>query len=301
MNRTSIEWAEMTWNPTTGCRKISPGCEHCYAAAVAKRRWGERPFEDVREHADRLDQPLKLTKPKRIFVDSMSDLFHDAVSLEFIAEVYDVMACATRDCGRRHEHEEECWQGDPHTYLVLTKRPQRAAKVIDVEIPRVTYEWPGNRPICVMMETGGWPLPNVQMGVSVESQEYMWRVRELLKIPAAVRFVSAEPLLGRLDFGDTLEWLDGVIVGGESGVGARPCWMDDVKWVVDQCVEAGVPAYVKQLGARPTEKVARVNMFGKPVIEHKELRLLDAKGGKLEEWPEWARVRELPRARATGT
>lgn len=222
-----IEWTDATWNPVTGCDHVSPGCDNCYAEAIAKRF--HRPFIGAVEcHADRLEMPLRWRKPRRVFVNSVSDLFHPDVPDSFIAKVFTVMARA-----------------EAHTFQVLTKRPQRMAAFLKaLTSPRPDV----------------WPLPNVWLGVSVENQRYAdLRIPHLLATPAAVRFISAEPLLGPI--GLSLEWvpglvnsrrdygaLDWVIVGGESGHGARPMEVAWARHLRDQCVATHVPFFFKQWG-----------------------------------------------------
>jgi len=218
----TIEWTEATWNPTTGCDRTSPGCDHCYALELSKRlkAMGQPKYQNDGDpstsgpgfgltiHADQLDVPLRWKKPRLIFVDSMSDLFHLAVPDEFIAAVFDTMANTPQ-----------------HTYQILTKRSQR------------------------LRDMGGqlsWPA-NVWMGVTVESDRYCFRADHLRTVPAAVRFVSAEPLLGplpRLDL-DAIDWL---IAGGESGPKARrmdPAWVRNLR---DAATQRGVPFFFKQWG-----------------------------------------------------
>jgi protein gp37 len=209
----SIEWTEATWNPVTGCSKVSPGCAHCYAETFAERFRGVpgHPYErgfDLQLRPERLEQPLKWTQPRMIFVNSMSDLFHEDVPDEFIESVLGVMAKA-----------------DWHTFQVLTKRSERLAHLA----PRLA-----------------WP-DNVWMGVSVENQRWTCRVDHLREVPAKVHFLSCEPLLGplRLD----LRGIDWVIVGGESGPHARPMRADWVREIRQQCQEAGVAFFFKQWGA----------------------------------------------------
>ena len=209
----SIEWTESTWNPVTGCTKISPGCAHCYAERMAKRlrAMGQANYRNgfrltVHEHALRL--PLTWKRPQTIFVNSMSDLFHRDVPAAFIHEVFAVMAAA-----------------DWHTFQVLTKRSGRLAQLA----PRL-----------------GW-RDNIWMGVSVESQRYVQRIEDLAGAPAAIKFLSLEPLLGPLE-GLKLDGIDWVIVGGESGPGARPMREDWVLDIRDQCQAAGVPFFFKQWG-----------------------------------------------------
>src|SRR5580658_4659864 len=210
-DRSSIEWTEATWNPTTGCDRTSPGCDRCYALTLAKRlkAMGVAKYQNdgdprtsgpgfrVTVHPDALDLPLHWASPRTVFVNSMSDLFHDDVPLEFIRQVFNVMA-----------------ETSQHTYQVLTKRAQRLAKVAE-DLP--------------------WPA-NVWMGVSIENDRYAFRANHLRSVPAAVRFLSVEPMLGpvpSLDFSG-IHW---VIAGGESGHGARPI---GATWVMDlqeRCAE----------------------------------------------------------------
>jgi len=209
----SIEWTEATWNPVTGCSKVSPGCAHCYAETFAERFRGVpgHPYErgfDLQLRPERLEQPLEWTQPRMIFVNSMSDLFHDDVPGQFIESVLGVMA-------------EAHW----HTFQILTKRSERLAQLA----PRLP-----------------WP-DNVWIGVSVENQRWTCRIDDLRKVPAKVHFLSCEPLLGalRLD----LQGIDWVIVGGESGPHARPMKADWVREIRQQCQETGVPFFFKQWGA----------------------------------------------------
>ena len=243
-DKTHIEWTDATWNPVTGCTKVSAGCKHCYAerdwarlAANQMTRYYGREFTDVRCHPDVLDLPQRWTKPRRIFVNSMSDLFHEAVPDEFIADVFRAMAWA-------HQH----------SFQVLTKRPERMLRLLtDIEwedsVTDNAHEcrdWP-------------WPLPNVWLGVSVEDQDTAdERIPLLLQTPAAVRWISAEPLLeditifsldGPIDVPDgaqsPIHW---VVAGGESGPKARPMHLEWARSLRDQCAAAGVPFLFKQWG-----------------------------------------------------
>jgi len=241
MNRTKIEWTDYTWNPVTGCTKVSPGCEHCYADRTAKRMRGRfgYPVDDpfrVTLHADRLKEPLHLRAPSRVLVCSMGDLFHEDVSFAFVLQVFTTMKRAY-------------W----HTFQVLTKRPAQMQKTL---ADRIFARWVS------------WPLPNVWLGVSAENQEcFDERVPALLECPAAVRYASLEPLLEPVENampcllylpgGTTtpyVPWvkLDWVIVGGETGPGARPM---DPAWprgIRDQCKMADVPFFMKQMsGGEP--------------------------------------------------
>lgn len=218
----SIEWTEATWNPVTGCTKISPGCKHCYAERMAKRlkAMGQPKYANefkLTTHPAYLDQPLGWKKPRMVFVNSMSDLFHEEVPLSFIHDVFDVMRRASQ-----------------HTFQVLTKRSHRLLG-LNPEI-----DWPDN----------------VWMGVSVENQDYTFRIEHLRKTSAHVKFLSLEPLLGPLPHLN-LDGIDWVIVGGESGPGARPM---DEQWVVDirdQCQASEVPFFFKQWGGFRRKEAGR--------------------------------------------
>ncbi len=223
MASTKIEWTEATWNPVTGCSKISPGCAHCYAERLARRlkAMGQPNYANgfaLTTHEHVLEAPLKWKKPQMIFVNSMSDLFHSKVPLAFIKKVFSVMR-----------------QGDYHCFQVLTKRARRAARVAP-----------------------GLPWPdNVWMGVTVESADYAARIDDLRRIPARVRFLSMEPLLGPMP-GLNLAGIDWVIVGGESGPGARPMHPDWVRDIRGQCAEAGVAFFFKQWGGTNKKKAGRL-------------------------------------------
>ncbi|MGE0229012.1 MAG: DUF5131 family protein [Dehalococcoidia bacterium] len=211
-DRSSIEWTDATWNPVTGCTKVSPGCAHCYAERFAERFRGVpgHPYEhgfDLQLWPTRLRQPLSWRSPRRVFVNSMSDLFHDDVPASFIMSVFRVM-------------NEANW----HQFQVLTKRPERASEIAHM------VEW----------------TPNIWMGVSVENQRWETRTDALREIPAALKFLSCEPLLGPINL--RLGGIDWVIVGGESGPKARPMREDWAKSIRDQCAEAGVPFFFKQWG-----------------------------------------------------
>ena len=222
MSATSkIEWTDATWNPVTGCTQISPGCAHCYAKTFAERFRGVpgHPYEpgfDLTLRPERLEQPLRWQKPHMIFVNSMSDLFHDGVSDDYIASVFRVMEEASH-----------------HIFQVLTKRSERVARLAPA------LPWPSN----------------VWMGVSVENQRWTSRINDVRTVPAVVRFLSCEPLLGPLDLNlDTIDW---VIVGGESGPRARPMQLDWARSVRDQCLDADVPFFFKQWGAHDEAGVRR--------------------------------------------
>ena len=219
----SIEWTESTWNPLTGCTKISPGCTHCYAERMAKRlqAMGQPNYANgflltLHEHV--LDLPLQWKQPQMIFVNSMSDLFHEDVPKEFILKVFDIM---------RRAH----W----HTFQVLTKRSARLSE-LDPQI-----DWPAN----------------VWMGVSVENSKYVFRIDHLRLTNAHVRFLSLEPLLGPLH-NLNLRNIHWIIVGGESGPGARPVAPDWVIDIRDQCKSTGVPFFFKQWGGVNKKKTGRL-------------------------------------------
>jgi len=222
-DNSAIEWTDATWNPVTGCTKVSPGCKNCYAERLALRlqAMGNRRYRagfSVTMHRDQLELPLRWRQPKRVFVNSMSDLFHEQVPDEFILAVFNVMARAT-------------W----HTFQVLTKRADRLARLA----PKL--EWPAN----------------VWQGVSVESSRYFGRIERLRMTPAAVRFLSLEPLLGPLR-NLPLTDIDWAIVGGESGPHCRPVRLEWVCEIRDQCRAVGVPFFFKQWGGRTPKAGGRL-------------------------------------------
>ncbi len=262
-DNSGIDWTDATWNPTTGCTKLSAGCHFCYAERMAKRlqAMGQPHYANgfqVAIHPDALELPLRWKRPRRVFVDSMSDLFHVAVPSDFIQSVFGIM-------------EKAKW----HTYQVLTKRAERL------------YQWVNAYECWLQYATGksfAETHPNVHLGVSIEDQNALDnRLPWLLLTPAAVRFLSCEPLLGPLNlklnypfedesgklvnWGDRLHW---VIVGGESGPHCRPM---DVAWacsIHEQCKQAGVAFFMKQLGGNPDKR------------------------HRLEDFPEDLRVRQFP-------
>ena len=223
MSASRIEWTEVTWNPVTGCSRISAGCVNCYAERMARRlqAMGQpnyaRGFQ-VATHEQMVDRPLARTRPSTVFVNSMGDLFHEDVPADFVARVF-----ATMDAAH--------W----HTFQVLTKRSGRLAALAAV------LPWPGN----------------VWAGVSVESGDYVRRIDDLRSVPAAVRFLSLEPLLGPLPALD-FTGIDWVIVGGESGPGARPMDPDWVREIRDQCLSAGVHFFFKQWGGTRKKAAGRL-------------------------------------------
>lgn len=217
-DNSSIEWTEATWNPVTGCTKVSPGCAHCYAETFAERFRGVpgHPYEhgfDLMLRPERIDLPLTWKRPRHIFVNSMSDLFHPDVPSEFVVRVFETMRKAN-------------W----HKFQLLTKRPERAAELACLVSP--------------------WP-ENVWMGTSVENQRWTTRIDDLRRVPASTRFLSCEPLLGPLNL--DLNGVHWVIVGGESGPRARrmqPAWAESIR---DQCESQRVPFFFKQWGAFDVE------------------------------------------------
>jgi protein gp37 len=249
----AIEWTDATWNPTTGCDKVSPGCDNCYAMTLAKRlkAMGSPPYQEdgdprtsgpgflAHEWPNALGWPLHKTKPLRIFVNSMSDLFHKNITDGYIARVFAVMAASPQ-----------------HEFQVLTKRPGRMRSLLSSprwpELITEADEWPAafvdGLPLGLGIDPER-PLDNVWLGVSVESADQLFRIDALRRTPAAVRFLSLEPLLGPLN-GLDLNGIDWVIVGGESGPGARPMAVDWARSLRDQCVAAGVPFLFKQWGGR---------------------------------------------------
>lgn len=327
-----IEWTDATWNPVRGCDPVSPGCANCYAAEVAARFSGPgQPYEGlatrhpgqpakwtgmIRMVPEKLAEPLSWRKPRRVFVNSMSDLFHEDVPFEFIDECFVVMALARQ-----------------HTFQVLTKRAERLRQWalasdrldrLDDAIIRVLdmrdraldgydslqcFRQP-HKP----HEAEQWPIPNVWLGVSVENQAAAdERIPLLLQCPAAVRFLSCEPLLGplQLDSGPRggpprflsteidhpndvkLDW---VIVGGESGLAARYCDVAWIRSIVEQCQAASVPCFVKQLGSNPlaTASITTPNLSGGDGRNRIEWATKDRKGGDPAEWPADLRVRQWP-------
>jgi protein gp37 len=336
---TPIEWATHSWNPTRGCRRVSAGCEHCYAESLAHRFSGPglayeglttergRWTGEVRFLPEKLGEPLSWRKPReRVFVNSMSDLFHEDVTDEQIAAVFGVMAAVPAS-----------------TFLVLTKRPKRALEFfawLEAEARKRDAHDHGEARMFVLLDAARkhtthrgldgpmpsvWPLPSVWLGVSVEDQATAdERIPLLLQCPAAVRWVSYEPALGPVRFdkhvtsppdadppadGCWEDWLTGrkgrvwgasgfpsldwVVVGGESGPRARPF---DVAWArstIAQCRRAGVPVFVKQIGAWSGVR-NRAGGFDSWRHGHGDVYIRHPKGGMTDEWPADLRVRELP-------
>ncbi|WP_413165543.1 DUF5131 family protein [Capilliphycus salinus ALCB114379] len=215
---TGIEWTDRTWNPTTGCNKVSPGCLNCYAEGITKRFTHNFPQGfALTLHPERLPEPLKWRKPSRIFVNSMSDLFHEDIPLNFIQDIFQVM-------------RQTPW----HVYQILTKRHERLLEIAS------ELEW----------------LDNIWMGVSVENQNYIHRIDYLRQVPAKIRFLSCEPLLSSLQL--NLQDIDWVIVGGESGFKHRPLKLEWVRDIRQQCQVAGVPFFFKQVGGRTSKAGGRL-------------------------------------------
>ncbi len=308
--RTTIEWTDATWSPITGCTKVSPGCANCYIVRTMPFRVKGRKFQHVGNemttgvilHPERLEQPLKWRKPQRIFVNSMSDLFHESITSSFIDSVFAIMALASR-----------------HTFQILTKRPERMVEwfnsrqnlhsnmeAIMNDYGHSIKAWDGSY---------SWPLPNVHLYVSVENQYWAdRRIPLLLQTPAAVRGISYEPALKKVDFRKWLScwcpchlvqptaqdeatgmkgWdvpcsmcgklydqnirqgLDHIIIGGESGPKARPMEIEWVRSTIEQCKAADVPVFIKQMGS----------VWAK---EHGS----KSKGGDMDFWPEDLRIQE---------
>ncbi|HET7566497.1 MAG TPA: phage Gp37/Gp68 family protein [Gaiellaceae bacterium] len=338
---TAIEWTDATWNPVTGCTRVSPGCANCYIERTPPFRMAGRRFvaiagastTGVQFHRDRLEQPLSWRRPRRVFVCSLADLFHDDVDEGDIRDVFTTMARAPQ-----------------HTFQVLTKRPERARQLFE-------------RGVLASRWVTEWPLPNVWLGVSIENARFTWRADVLREIPAAVRFISAEPLLGSLfptdarrmgPRGEFPQWagpldlteIDWVIIGGESGPGARPFHLEHAREIiaaaacpgcvadpdVDESIREPGRAPVAALGVgfraprritsttplmgvnacaeclghpghRPAVFVKQLGakptygFAGEPLIRM-PLDLNDRKGGDIDEWPADLRIREFPRSAA---
>ena len=335
-----IEWCDATWNVVRGCSVVSPGCTNCYAMKTAHRfnrpggaydgltevgNHGPRWTGKIRLVPEKLDEPLHWRKPRRVFVNSMSDLFHEDVPDQFIDKVFRAMgACDDQDRA--------------HTFQILTKRPARMREYMGM---RAYHAWN----LC-RLATERFPPSNVWLGASCENQKTAdERIPLLLQTPAAVRFVSAEPLIAAVDLSynamcgpcglgppappkpkrpdhwtsgrasdggrSLVRGIDWVIVGGESGPGARPCDVEWIRSIVEQCQEAQTPVFVKQLGARPKgwcRSLLIAGAIGHDVADFCDsyesgegghcgwrcVLLKDRKGGDPSEWPEDLRVREFP-------
>jgi protein gp37 len=269
-DKSKIEWTNSSWNPITGCTKVSPGCKNCYAESFAER-WRGIPghhFEngfDIQLRPDMLDIPLKWKKPRRVFVNSMSDVFHESIPDEFILKMFAVMAASGR-----------------HTYQVLTKRPERMQEFVtklgkniaplEAAAREIGYTFKFKDHEGEEYKLLPWPIPNIWLGVSAENQATaMQRLPILIQTPAVIRFVSFEPLLGPIGFNwamvPGIHW---VIVGGESGLHCRPFDFDWAREIRDVSKSAKVAFFMKQRGGHPH------------------------KGGDLEDLPEDLRIREFP-------
>jgi protein gp37 len=339
---TEIEWTDATWSVTKGCTILSEGCRSCYAMKFAHRFSGPggryEGLTVLGNHGPRwngkvellhgnLDKPLYWKKPRKIFVNSMSDLFHEKIPNEYIAAVFGVMAAAPQ-----------------HTFQVLTKRAARMREWFEwlpshYSGPRTVPPWATAElhSLLAAAPEAEWPLPNVHLGVSAENQETAdERIPLLLQCPAAVRWVSAEPLLEHIDLNRAawgegkphqaleiqarmvtpnadeawrlgftpLRALDWIVAGGESGPGARTCDVDWIRLIVEQCKAAGTPCFVKQLGTRPlartrwdmSDEQFRVNdaagwtEHDGPILLHLSKR----KGGDINEFPDDLKVRQFP-------
>ena len=256
-DKSTIEWTDATWNPLRGCTKISPGCKHCYAATFAERFRGVvgHPFEqgfDLRIVGHKLYEPLQWKKSRRIFVNSMSDLFQDGVSDEYINRVAEVMVKAN-------------W----HTFQVLTKRSGRMRDLLNSKLKFAAQ------------------AQHIWWGVSAEDRRYgLPRIGHLQAADVAVRFVSAEPLLEDISEVN-LNGIGWLIVGGESGHGARPFQLEWARNLIRECKRQRVACFVKQVGRQPWD-------------DGKAIKLGSSKGGDMDEWPEDIRVREFPKMKASG-
>lgn len=360
MSDSKIQWTEKTWNPVTGCTKVSAGCDHCYASTLHNQRYShtvkqalpyrageekigatiarlrseqeasltagwltemklkmapcyDTPFAVVQCHEDRLREPMSWRKGAKVFTCSMGDIFHEDVPDAFLDRIFAVMALTPQ-----------------HTFQVLTKRPERARLYLrsDNGVPDSICDAINAIPIskkqAAEMEPIFWPLPNVWLGTSVEDQAAAdTRIPDLLATPAAVHFLSCEPLLGPVDLNSYADaegfevhtdwlrgriWIDGqvgapvpgidwVIIGGESGAGARPMDLAWVRSLLAQCRAAGVAPFVKQLGAKPFDSVCPTcgrDSTCNPLCPAPELKLRDRHGGDWDEWPADLRVREFP-------
>jgi protein gp37 len=268
---TGIQWTDKVLNPTTGCDRISEGCDNCYALTMAKRLKGmgqakyqndgdprtSGPGFGLTVHPDVLTVTLGWRKPRRIFVNSMSDLFHARVPEPFVGGVWNTMALTPR-----------------HTYQILTKRPERMRRILT---KWADAGWLWRKDDLIWCGPLGGPLPNAWLGTSIELDKYTRRADELRETPAAVRFLSLEPLLGPLPSLD-LTGVDWAIIGGESGSGAREMDLGWVRDIIGQCREAGTAVFVKQLGSR----WAQANGG-------------NSHGSDMDRWPEDLKIRQFPR------
>nr|WP_221374358.1 phage Gp37/Gp68 family protein [Actinoplanes polyasparticus] len=306
MTETAIEWTHRegtvgkTWNPTTGCDKISNGCDNCYALTMAKRLKGmgqakyqndgdprtSGPGFGLTVHPDALGDPLRWRKPATVFVNSMSDLFHARVPNDFLTRVFAVMAATPR-----------------HTYQVLTKQPERMARILadrNWRSEMFTRE--------SVLDLNGpprdlptWPLGNVWLGTSIESDKYVRRADALRETPAAIRFISAEPLLGPLPSLD-LTGIDWLILGGESGPGSRPLDLGWFRELIAMAEASNTAVFVKQLGSVWASKTPQVTVDEWSVsASDSPVSAVDKKGGDWQFWSPELRIREYPRVAAEAT
>jgi protein gp37 len=269
-DNSSIEWTDATWSPATGCDRISPGCDNCYALTLAKRlkAMGSAKYQNdgnprtsgpgfgLTVHPATLDLPWKWRKPKRIFVNPMSDLWHARVPAPFVGGVWNTMALTP-------------W----HTYQILTKRPERMRRML---AKWADAGWYWRKEDLIWCGPLNGPLPNVHLGTSIELDEYAHRADHLRETPATIRFLSLEPLLGALP-SLNLDGIHWCIIGGESGPGSRPLDLGWVRELIVQCQEAGTAIFVKQLGS----------CWAAANGGH-------GKGGDWDLWPEDLRIREFP-------
>jgi len=312
---TKIPWTDERWNPVLGCDPESEGCLHCYAARFAHRGLceahrgltvvgphGPRFNGTIRLLPERLAEPLAWRRPRRTFVPSMGDLFCQDVPFPYVAAVWAVMAAARS-----------------HTFQVLTKHPDRLHEFLEWIVGEGSkgYVWQSlysyakeqgvfcDRLVEKMTSPWPWPLPNVWLGATVESPKYLHRVDTLRECSATVRFLSCEPLLDRLDLAEALgtEEIHWVIAGGESGPKARPCAIEWIEEIVEQCDKHGVACFVKQLGSlivseeRAAETVEEAQDLCGPDKQDRWLwygRLENRSGADPEEWPEHLNVRQYP-------
>jgi len=293
----NIQWTNETWNPLVGCSKISVGCARCYAAEATKSaRLQQFPQYQMVKDWDgtiafvekQLLKPLSWKASKKVFVCSMSDIFHANVKDEWIDKIFAVMAFARQ-----------------HTFQILTKRPKRMQQYLSESATVDRIEEAGYSFTHNMDCINNWPLPNVWLGTSIENQEVVdQRIPYLLNTPAVVRFLSCEPLLESVDLSSYLSdflWadLDGkylpgvswVIVGGESGTKSRPCHRNWIESIVTQCQEASVAVFVKQWGQNAIGYAPYIDGVA---VSHSRIKLKNRKGGDMAEWPETIRVRQFP-------
>lgn len=301
---THIQWTNKTWNPTTGCTKISPGCANCYIERTPPMRMAGRKFVGGKIplvlHEDRLDAPLHWRKPCTVFVNSMSDLFHEDVPDSFILQVFDTMRRCTWSGG------QGCGSigGNGHTFQVLTKRAKRMLSFMG------RLRWTGEALVLDRAIPGqlGCMMKQIWLGVSVENRQHgLPRIDVLRKTPATVRFLSIEPLLEDLGFLD-LTGIHWVIIGGESGPKSRPFDLGWAQSIIQQCQAANVPVFMKQFGENVHARNDAVSEWfdecghldceaERPRFQGQSERIVgfhDKKAGDPAEWPAWARIRQFP-------